>query len=501
VGVGALNLDLIASASKLSSRLADEQVVETTARFEWNFEDIVDEATIDRVIAGLGLSSIDGALGGSAWNTIYSLAQMRVGVSVGYVGVAGRTEFPGLSFIRQMERLGIDSSFVLRAPERRAGLCLSYIEDGERVLLTNPGANLAMDGYIQREFEAIANYLSEARAVHVTSFLDTASSTQVARLLTAVKHDNPHVILSVDPGHIWASDLASPVRDLLGAADYIFCNHRELKLLGSYERGDTDAALARRAFERIDPSVTLVVAKRYDLVEVFRKDESRMVMVTSPSSSARPLDSDIEDATGAGDSFAAGLLSALTSSSLKTDLGTLVGLALSRYKRSGATLTSEPLVPSLDRGFLLFPGLTNVAKAPPPGVFLARGSSPEWTAVHDFLRNDCRLSVESAEDALESGPDGDVPAITRHIDNCGFAVCILVDDEGRSEVTAANQRVLQLAGIFQGRYGFERVAMVVEEGCDVLSNVAGIIRLDYPRGDIRHVFWQMRQMLHREGLI
>lgn len=499
MGVGALNLDLIASASKLSSHLADEQVVETTARFEWNFEDTVDEATIDRVLARLGPSSIDGALGGSAWNTIYSLAQMRVGVSVGYVGVAGRTEFPGLSFVRQMERLGIDSSFVLHTPERRAGLCLSYIEDGERVLLTNPGANLRMDDYIQRDFDAIANYLSGAQALHVTSFVDTASSTQVARLLTTVKQDNPSVILSVDPGHIWASELTTPVRDLLGAADYVVCNHRELKLLGGYQRGDTDAVLARRVFDRINPAVTLVIAKRYDLVEVFRKHDSRMVMVTSPSSSAHPFDDDIEDATGAGDSFAAGLLSALTSPSLKTDLGALVGLALSRYKRSGA-LTTAPLVPSLDRGFLLFPGLTNVAKVPPPGVFLAHGSSSEWTKVHDFLTKDCRLAVRSA-DALQGGPDRDVPAITGHVDGCGFAVCILVDDEGRSDVTAANQRVLQLAGLFQGRYGFERVAMVVEEGCDVLSNVAGIVRLDYPRGDIGRVFWQMRQMLHREGLL
>jgi hypothetical protein len=42
---------------------------------------------------------------------------------------------------------------------------------------------------------------------------------------------------------------------------------------------------------------------------------------------------------------------------------------------------------------------------------------------------------------------------------------------------------------------------VVEEGCEVLSNVAGLIRLEYPRGDIERVFWQLEQMLRREGVI
>lgn len=68
VGFGALNVDYIASASRLSAGMT-EQVSESTARFEWNTEGPVDAATIARAIERLGTSSLDASLGGSAWLT------------------------------------------------------------------------------------------------------------------------------------------------------------------------------------------------------------------------------------------------------------------------------------------------------------------------------------------------------------------------------------------------------------------------------------------------
>jgi predicted nucleotide-binding protein len=160
------------------------------------------------------------------------------------------------------------------------------------------------------------------------------------------------------------------------------------------------------------------------------------------------------------------------------------------------------LAPSLDKGFLLFPELTNVARAAPRRVFLAHGPSPEWEKMHTFLAHDGEIFVETFDaDDVEQGLESSSSRIAQRIEQCGFAVCLLVDDKGDSEATAANQQVLQYAGVFQGRYGFERVALVVEEGCEVLSNVAGLIRLEYPRGDIDRVFWRLEQMLRREGLI
>ncbi|HEY8546932.1 MAG TPA: PfkB family carbohydrate kinase [Acidimicrobiales bacterium] len=474
-------------------------MVETSARFEWNLEDTVDLDEFERVRDTLDQDNVQYFLGGSAWNAIYSLAKMGVGLTLGYIGVAGRTEVPGLSFVREMERIGVDTTFVLHRPEERSGVCLSYIEDDERVLLTNAGANEEIANHIERNFDRLVNHLARTRAVHVTSFLDDPSSARVAQLVCEVKAARSEVLVSVDPGHVWASRRSSPVDELLGVADYVFCNRRELKLLGDYQRGDADIDLASRVIAR-NPGMTVVVAKRYDLVEVFRLGDSPLLMRT-PSPASRQLDQDLEDATGAGDSFAAGMLAALLSSGLTADLGALVGLALSRYKRHGAP-PSAPLAPRLDGGFLLFPGLTNVETAPPARVLLVRGASTEWDEVRRFLAVDCRLPVTVADDeAVEGGAPGRRPTPTRYVEQFGFAVCLLVADEGRPDLRAANQRVLQIAGAFHGRYGFDRVALVVEHGCNVLSNVAGVIRLEHLRGSVDQVLWPLEEMLQRERLV
>jgi hypothetical protein len=121
VGIGALNPDCVASASRLSQRAA-EQVSEGVARFERNTEGPVDSVTTAKAIERLGAASLDASLGGSAWPTLFTLARLRVGVRLGSVGVAGRIETPGLSFLRQMDELGIDRRFVTRHPALPAGV-------------------------------------------------------------------------------------------------------------------------------------------------------------------------------------------------------------------------------------------------------------------------------------------------------------------------------------------------------------------------------------------
>src|SRR6266498_5314674 len=218
IGFGALNLDFIASASKLSASVVD-LVRESTARFEWGVETAVDEQVVHGAIERLGAALLDAALGGSAWNTIYALAHARLGLRLGYVGYVGRIEVPGLSFLRQMDLMGIDHRFVGRDPDRRCGVCLSYIEDGERVLLTSPGANVELAGYIADNLEPLARYMAAARVIHVTSCFDDRTPVRALELMQRVKELNPGVAVHLDPGHAWAAAPSSAVEGLLRLTD------------------------------------------------------------------------------------------------------------------------------------------------------------------------------------------------------------------------------------------------------------------------------------------
>lgn len=498
VGLGALNVDYIAGATTLSEHTA-EQVTESNARFEWNREGPVDEETILEVFDRLDAASLSASLGGSAWNTISTLARMRVGIRLGYVGVLGRMVKPGLSFTAQMDRLGIDRTWVGHSPRRHSGLCLSYIDDTDRVMLTYPGANFEVVDHLRRNFTGIASYLASARYVHVTSFLDEETPGEVLRLLGTALGLNPRLRISFDPGYDWAARPGPAVRGILRLADLLFVNYREFKALGHYAYGESDEAIAGKVLTRCRPGCTVFVTKRYDYVQVFRSAADGTVERTSYLE--HPVhDAGIEDATGAGDVFSASVLASLVSERLQTSLGAILGLSLARYK-SQRNLVRHLDFPDLSRGFLQQTELLEKAAGPAHGILVVHDADPQWRALGDFIKIRCGVPVhELVPDS--AGGRGGMADINAYLDRCCFAVCLLnsrlQDLDGRFRT---DQSIVHLAGLLQGRYGFGRVAILTEEGCDTFSNIAGLIRLDFPRGRVESTFPELRRMLEREGLI
>lgn len=499
VGFGALNVDYIAGASRLSER-ADERVTELTARFDWNREGQVDEHVITTAIRNLGAASLSHSLGGSAWLSIFSLAQMRAGIRLAYIGVLGRIETPGLSFIDQMDELGIAHDWVGRVSELPCGLCLSYIDDTDRVMLTHPGANYMMDQYIRENFDGLAEYIAAARYVHVTSFLDERTPGQVLRLLRRAKQINPCLRVSFDPGFDWAEHPSGAVEGILGLTDLLFLNYREFKALGRYHYGEADEAVAHKILSRCGGGCTIFVTKRYDFTESFQSVAGGVAQ--RGFRLRHPLrEAELEDATGAGDVFAAAVLSSLTSARLKIEVGARLGMRLARLKSARAAPGDFPL-PDLSRGFLERVKTLNTEETPTArGVFLVHHESPYRTIVRRFIEEDCGLPVYEMTSADIAG-SGFAALLGEQAPRCGFAVCLLDRAETMADGRArADQNVVYQAGFFQGRYGFGRVALLSEEGCEGFSNVAGIIHLDFPPARVDATFIELRRMLQRERLI
>lgn len=519
VGVGALNVDYIASATRLS-RAKAEQVQESVARFEWNTEGPVEGATVAKAIERLGASSLDASLGGSAWLTVFTLAQLRLDLRLGYVGVAGRIETPGLSFLGQMDRLGIDRSLVARRPDLVAGVCLSYLEDVERVLLTHPGANFAMARHLEEHREDVVAYLAAARAVHVTSFLDDATPPVLFGVLAEAKRRSPGLRVSFDPGFDWAQHPSGPVEGILGLADLLFVNHRELKALAGYAVGESDEVLAGRLLERCAAGGTLFVTRRYDAVDVYRSPPGRGVVARRLQLQRPVREGAVEDATGAGDVFAAAVLAAALSGRLHVELGARLGLGLSRHR--GTRVRGAGTTPAPALGLWAEPSTHTHAGTVRGGrgVLVAHEGGAGWQDLERFLERDLGLPVHGIAlaaaappaagagqpaVAAAAGPAAGAPAggvSEELLERCGVAVCVLaatraMDGGGRR----AGEELVHRVGLLQGRYGFARVAILAEEGCEAPSNIAGLIRLDFPPGRIESVFWELERMLEREGFL
>ncbi len=60
--------------------------------------------------------------------------------------------------------------------------------------------------------------------------------------------------------------------------------------------------------------------------------------------------------------------------------------------------------------------------------------------------------------------------------------------------------VIHEVGLFQGRLGFRKAIVLLEEGCAEFSNIHGLGQIRFPRGNIGACFEQVRQVLEREGV-
>ena len=83
-----------------------------------------------------------------------------------------------------------------------------------------------------------------------------------------------------------------------------------------------------------------------------------------------------------------------------------------------------------------------------------------------------------------------------------FAFLIMTgEDEGADGSLHARENVIHEAGLFQGRLGFEKAIILLEEGCREFSNISGLGQIRFPRGEIKVRFEEIRHVLEREKLI
>lgn len=324
VGVGALNIDFLATIA--AGAFAGSNQV---GGVEWGTEAPVEESAINDVLGILSAESVTASAGGSAFNTLFALANMDSGLKLGYVGVAGRSPVNGMTPVRDLEQLSVDVSGIAVATDAISGVCLSVTAEGERTLLIHAGANLLMPDYIESNFEPLVSYLLRARIVHLTSFLDETSALWMARLVAEVKKRNPAVIVSFDPGHVWCRDKPEGFAELIHLSNILFLNTREFTEMAG-ESPEEDDERARTILETMNIPEAQILVKNPSGISCYRLDKTgfRTDYFGHDALQAH----EVKDATGAGDVFASGVLAVLAHSPLKTELGARLGMKLAKHK-------------------------------------------------------------------------------------------------------------------------------------------------------------------------
>ena len=121
-------------------------------------------------------------------------------------------------------------------------------------------------------------------------------------------------------------------------------------------------------------------------------------------------------------------------------------------------------------------------------VFIGHGRSDTWRAVKDFVEQELELEVEEFERESVAGRQIK-DRLEEMLRNAGWAILVATrDDSGDSE---PRPNVIHELGFAQGRLGWEKAIILLEKGCQLPSNLEGTVYLEFERGQVKQVFYDL----------
>jgi predicted nucleotide-binding protein len=134
-------------------------------------------------------------------------------------------------------------------------------------------------------------------------------------------------------------------------------------------------------------------------------------------------------------------------------------------------------------------------------IFIGHGHSPVWRELKDFLQDRLHLTIDEFNSVSTAGV-ATSNRLEEMLYNAAFAFLILTaEDEQADGILRARENVVHEAGLFQGRLGFKKAILLLEETCDKFSNAHGLGHIPFPPGNIKAAFEQVREVLEREKVI
>jgi len=134
-------------------------------------------------------------------------------------------------------------------------------------------------------------------------------------------------------------------------------------------------------------------------------------------------------------------------------------------------------------------------------VFIGHGGSPLWRELKDYIHD--RLSLPWTEfNRVSAAGVAHTARLSEMLDTAAIAFLVMTaEDELADGKTQARMNVVHEAGLFQGRLGFNRAIILLEDGCEEFSNIHGLGQIRFAKGKIRAAFEDVREVLEREGLL
>ena len=141
-------------------------------------------------------------------------------------------------------------------------------------------------------------------------------------------------------------------------------------------------------------------------------------------------------------------------------------------------------------------------------IFIGHGRTLDYLQLEKFLEKRLKLEVEEFDRLL---PTSTKERLEEMLDNSQFAFLVMtaedeiVDDRSAGEQgktrMQARMNVVHEAGLFQGRLGFDKAIIMLENKCEEFSNIHGVHQIRFDKGKIDATFDRVRRHLEEAKII
>lgn len=133
-----------------------------------------------------------------------------------------------------------------------------------------------------------------------------------------------------------------------------------------------------------------------------------------------------------------------------------------------------------------------------PVVFIGHGRSSQWRDLKDHIQDKHGYAVEAYESGARAGHHiRDI--LDEMASKSSFALLVLTAEDEQSDGSyRCRQNVVHETGLFQGKLGFSRAVILLEEGAEEFSNVHGVQQIRFQKNNIKETFGEVVATLRRE---
>ncbi len=134
-------------------------------------------------------------------------------------------------------------------------------------------------------------------------------------------------------------------------------------------------------------------------------------------------------------------------------------------------------------------------------IFIGHGRSSVWLELEKFLKDRLIQQVDEFNRVPTAGITN-IDRLSKMLDQAKFAFLVMTAEDEQADGTMyARMNVIHEAGLFQGRLGFDRAIVLLEEGCEDFTNIEGLGQIRFPKGDIAARFEEIRRLLEERNIV